>query len=96
MVEVMRESHIFRQQQELNRQQNEMMRLMLEQQQKAATEERNAYRQEMRALHAQVAALTQNMNSCSSSVLPPRHSVPRGSAAANGLEDPEATQWPGN
>jgi hypothetical protein len=95
MVEVMRDSQMFRQQQELNRQQNEMMRLMLEQQQKAAAEERVAHRQEMRALQLQVANLVQNMSSSSSSGRPPLPPVPRGAASAF-MEDPEATQWPLN
>ena len=93
MVEVMRDSQMFRQQQEINRQQNDMMRLMLEQQQKAAAEERIAHRQEMRALQLQVATLVQNMNSTTSSGRPPVPSIPRVPASAF-MEDPEATQWP--
>ena len=95
MVEVMRDSQMFRQQQEINRQQTDMMRLMLEQQQKAAAEERIAHRQEMRALQLQVANLVQNMSASSSSGRPPVPPPSRGPAAAF-LEDPEATQWPLN
>ena len=93
MVEVMRDSQMFRQQQEINRQQNDMMRLMLEQQQKAAAEERIAHRQEMRALQLQVANLVQNMNSSTSSGRPPVPTFPCVPASAF-MEDPEATQWP--